>query len=267
MSDTLECPNCGSSVDPSETESAGAHPCPRCGATVPRLEAEIDEPQSGDEDLPSAPTVDAGRCAECGETLGPGERFCPNCGRDLSSPISGPDADWVPRTDRQARQQAKAATRKASRTIMLLAILFAIAGAFLGHASSTQADKVLEAIEDKDADELFPSEVNGKSYTVGELRDEIRIETRLVYITNYGLAVILLGLYFWSRKNPLPAIVTALAVYLVLQVLNAVLDPTTIYQGILIKVIIICVLFGGVRAALTARAAAAREATADPEVA
>jgi len=52
-----------------------------------------------------------------------------------------------------------------------------------------------------------------------------------------ALLYFLLGL--WSRKQPFPAILTGLIIYIFFIIISAFSDPTTIYQGILWKVLII----------------------------
>ncbi len=56
-----------------------------------------------------------------------------------------------------------------------------------------------------------------------------------VLLTNLVVAGIYLGLGLWSRKNPFPAILTGFFLYITLIVINAVIDPNTIFQGLLMK--------------------------------
>lgn len=74
-------------------------------------------------------------------------------------------------------------------------------------------------------------------------------ETRNLYIaTHVGMFVIHVGLYLWARKAPLAAAVVSLILFLSLHIANAVMDPTQIYQGILIKVLFIVVLVKAIQA-------------------
>ena len=68
------------------------------------------------------------------------------------------------------------------------------------------------------------------------------------------LSGIMIGLFFWGRKAPLPAIITALCVYLVVIVVNAVIDPSTIVQGIVLKVFFFLAMIAGIKAALVEQA-------------
>lgn len=67
------------------------------------------------------------------------------------------------------------------------------------------------------------------------------------------LAAIMGALAMWARKAPLAALVVATATYCVLIVTSAILDPTTIAQGIILKIIIITLLSRGIKSALALR--------------
>ena len=54
------------------------------------------------------------------------------------------------------------------------------------------------------------------------------------------IGFVLLGL--WTKKKPYTAIVSALILYILVVVLNAALDITTLYKGILVKIVIIGLL-------------------------
>jgi len=60
-----------------------------------------------------------------------------------------------------------------------------------------------------------------------------------VLLTNLVVAGIYLGLGLWSRKNPFPAILTGFFLYITLIVINAVINPMTIIQGLIIKFFVI----------------------------
>ncbi len=74
-----------------------------------------------------------------------------------------------------------------------------------------------------------------------------------VFITYSIMALIYLVLGFWSQKKPLIALVLALLVYLTTTVISGIVDPATIYKGIIIKVFIIVFLAKGINSALHVR--------------
>jgi hypothetical protein len=69
---------------------------------------------------------------------------------------------------------------------------------------------------------------------------------------NLGAAFGLCGahvlLYLWAKKQPFPATLVALVLFGTLQLLNAVMDPSTIYKGIVLKIVFVMVLIKAVQA-------------------
>jgi diacylglycerol kinase len=62
------------------------------------------------------------------------------------------------------------------------------------------------------------------------------------------------ALGFWTKKKPYYAILGAICLYLVFIGLNAFFDITTLYKGIIFKVIVIVLLFKGINDAKEAQA-------------
>ena len=60
-------------------------------------------------------------------------------------------------------------------------------------------------------------------------------------------ALIFVGLAFWTKKRPYTALMTALIIYGSLVLLDAIVDPSTIIKGIVLKIGIIIVLISGLR--------------------
>jgi hypothetical protein len=56
-----------------------------------------------------------------------------------------------------------------------------------------------------------------------------------------------IALAFWTKKKPYTAILTALILYISLQVLSFLLQPASIFQGWILKIIIILLLLLGLR--------------------
>jgi hypothetical protein len=67
------------------------------------------------------------------------------------------------------------------------------------------------------------------------------------------VAVIFLALGFWTKAKPYTAIIYALIVYILLWVGDCVFDPTYIYKGILLKIIVIVYLAKGLKDAREAQ--------------
>jgi uncharacterized membrane protein YeiB len=140
---------------------------------------------------------------------------------------------------------------KASKMLLILSILFVIGGTIFGLMNKSEADKARAQIAELDPSQTLV--VEGKTYTLPELQKEIDREVMMVFIVNYFLAVVMFGLFLWSRKAALPAMVTGLCVYIAVIALSGALEPESLYKGILIKIIAIAVLISGIKAALQER--------------
>ena len=178
-------------------------------------------------------------CAKCGTAAKPWDRFCGKCGQAM------PTAE-----DYKRRKLVKSATS----AIKFLAVIFFLFGIVMFFATQAQVNTALEKIQSMDAAATFPTAIEGKTYTVGELRKRLEWEPWGVLAVNGILTAIMVGLALWSRRSPLPAVVIATATYIVVIVANAIADPATLGQGWIVKAIIILFLFRGIKAALALRA-------------
>lgn len=68
-------------------------------------------------------------------------------------------------------------------------------------------------------------------------------------ISGICVALLFLILTAWADHNPFGAILTAFIVYLTLNVVSAVDDPTLIFRGIFFKIICVVAFVGGIRSA------------------
>jgi hypothetical protein len=120
-----------------------------------------------------------------------------------------------------------------------------------------QAEQALARLRDfADDDALQP--IDGKSYSAGELRRAIEREPYLTLIAQLILAGLMAGLWLWARRAPLPAIGCALALFIVVQVGSALIDPTSLFKGLIVKIVALAALGAGLKASLAARALMSR---------
>ncbi|HEU4861400.1 MAG TPA: hypothetical protein VFT15_16255 [Chitinophagaceae bacterium] len=68
-------------------------------------------------------------------------------------------------------------------------------------------------------------------------------------VVNLCLCILFLIFAAWSTKNPFGAILTAFMVYLTVQVVNAFVDPVSIFSGLIIKIFVIAAFIKGIRSA------------------
>lgn len=182
------------------------------------------------------------KCASCGTVAKPYDRFCASCGKAMPTAQDHSNAKLV-----------KAATT----AIKVLAVLFVLSGIVFFFIAKGTAEPALAQLQGMDPSSTYPTPIEGRTYTVGELQRQIAWEPWSVLIVNLILAVIMVALSFWARRSPLPAVLIATATYAVVLVAGGIMDPATIGQGVLMKIIIIAFLIKGIKAALALRTASA----------
>lgn len=68
-----------------------------------------------------------------------------------------------------------------------------------------------------------------------------------------GLAAIFFGLWIWGKTAPFAALLTALIVFVSFHLLDAVIDPTSLLRGILVKIIVLVGLSSALKKAYVAK--------------
>lgn len=71
-------------------------------------------------------------------------------------------------------------------------------------------------------------------------------------VINLILALLFVGLGAWSRKKPFAAIISGAALYAIILVVNAIDNPLSIVQGIIMKIFIIGAFIKGIKSAIEA---------------
>jgi hypothetical protein len=177
-------------------------------------------------------------CASCQTKNKPNDKFCTSCGGQLVS------------SENQIRKNRVGGARQ---TIHIMVGIFAVSGVLLFFVQQSAVNQAMANLAQHKDTDVYPQAVEGKRTTVGELKQSIVRQQWSVLILNLGLAGLMLGLGYWAKSAPLPAIMVAAAVYGVVQVANALVDPRTIGQGWIMKVIVITLLVKGIRSALELR--------------
>jgi len=62
------------------------------------------------------------------------------------------------------------------------------------------------------------------------------LERTITIILSVGVALLFFLLALWTKKKPFDAIIIGLVLYSVLVAANAILDPSTIIQGLIMKI-------------------------------
>lgn len=179
-------------------------------------------------------------CTSCKSTVRPNDRFCGACGHPMPPAEKYLHLRYV---------------KEATRAISLLAILFLVFGIIMYFGTKAQVAGALDKLKSMSPAEVFPKPINGVKYTVAELRKQLTWEPWSVLISNLVLATIMAVLALWGKRSPLAAVLIATAIYAVVLVTNAILNPATIFQGIYLKVLTVVLLTRGIKAALALRTA------------
>lgn len=118
-----------------------------------------------------------------------------------------------------------------------------------------------ESDEDRYRQQIEPALAKGRKwiaivgalYIPGGLLFYATTEDPLVLWINFALALIHAGLWHWAKTNLLPAALTALVIFVTLHLADAVVDPSMLLRGVIIKVVFIVVLARAVSAGMEAR--------------
>lgn len=177
------------------------------------------------------------KCTKCSLDNRTFDKFCASCGEVLPS---------------STMLESQRKVKEATIYILFLAGMFVVFGVAMFFINNESFDESLKKLATYKTSDIVT--VNGIKYNVDQVRERISIERYSTLVLNIFLACIMIGLYFWAKKAPLAALLVATAIYLVINIANAIYDPTTIAQGVYMKMIFIAMFFKGIKSALEARA-------------
>jgi hypothetical protein len=182
-------------------------------------------------------TAGAIACPHCGAANAVGAQFCESCGKALP-----------------------AATRSGPRVVGQNDLASTAAGVALQtdelHTQMKKASGALLAVA------IIQTAFGALMYFL--MRDAIqrgRVNGPVLLGTIFGIAALFWGLFIWARSNPFPAAIVGLVVYITLWVLDMVVAAVQAshsnapgaaaaspFNGIVMRLIIIAVLFNAVKA-------------------
>ncbi len=195
------------------------------------------------------------KCPGCERDVASDERFCAACGAavvpGLVSPALGVppprDDTFVVDLERDAR------IGKARKWLLAISIITLVAGLIFYAIGKRDVEKQirdaevqLADIDPATRDAHFQQQI-GMTYSEAIAHD--RGQVTLLLVINIALSLVYLGMWFWAKRNALAATVTALLLFVVTIGVNAVYEPKTLGQGILIKIFFIAALAKAIAAA------------------
>lgn len=190
-------------------------------------------------------------CATCGKAVRGGDEFCESCGAKVGEELKGALRERL-EASHTGFKKHREQLRSAQSTIGILSILFVLGGVVLFFVTKGKVDDALSKLSTASDAAPLVETVAGAA-TVGELRAALQREPWQVLGLNLFLAVVMLVLWFWSRRAALPAIITALGIYVTVIIASALAGPTTLAQGVFIKIVVVAALAKGVQSTLAAR--------------
>lgn len=190
-------------------------------------------------------------CGACGKAVRGGDEFCEACGAKVGGELKAALRARLEASHGGFADHGKK-VKSAQSTIAVLSVLFVIGGVVFFFITQAQADKALVQLSGAGDAEPLAETIAGAS-TVGELRAALAREPYQVLGLNLFLAAVMLGLWFWSKRALLPAIISAFGIYIAVIVTSALYDPKTLAQGIFVKIFVIAALARGIQSALAAR--------------
>ena len=154
-------------------------------------------------------------CEACGKPVYKADDFCESCGHRVSDETKE-RIQLAIRVKREAREEQaeqedrhrrerEVRVKKAAQMVGILAVLFFLGGLVGYLMAQDTKSKALANLAGLDANATVTLE--GINHNVGELRKQVENEPMMVLVVNFTLTVIFIGLYFWARKAPFPAIV------------------------------------------------------------
>jgi hypothetical protein len=189
---------------------------------------------------------DMSKCSLCGAAIKSADDFCGECGARINpSGMSGAEKLWS--------DEVAASVKRASKWILAVGIMFMVFGTFMGFMQKSTRDEARANLAQYEDSLTWSAPINGKTVTVGELKKMVDFEYYSVFGMNYFLGIVMIVIFAWSKKSPFPAFVTAFSIYLGVIVLNAIIDPKTLAQGMIVKIIVIVALINGIKAAIPTR--------------
>jgi len=147
-------------------------------------------------------------CASCGAPTAPTDRFCMGCGQAQA-------------LGTQQSTFRGGGTRFAFGVLIGLAIYTAVVGTIAFAVIHQQQQPIIEAARSQ---ERLDGLTSAERHRIAEENDRrnwpLRKRALLVLGVNLMIATLFLGLAFWSKRAPLPALLVASAIYLVITVLT-----------------------------------------------
>jgi hypothetical protein len=168
-------------------------------------------------DTTITPAGEVAFCDSCSSQVNHEDQFCTNCGYPLKGTEEDKHKFLMDRNYKEVNlDEANRNIKKSSYALFYIAGVMALVGLIQYGTAGNAADK------------------------------------NAVLLVNVILAAIFAAIGFWCRVKPLAAIISGAALYALIQILNAMVDPVTIVKGIIFKIFVVVLFIRGIKAAIEA---------------
>ena len=204
-------------------------------------------------------SVGVTKCPQCSADVAAGEKFCASCGAGISvvdGVVRAQDpapANMPPQVVHLDGSERDARIGKARKWLVIVAVTTLLYGFIFYAINKDEVEKQIHQAEaqianvDPEVRDQLMKEQTGMTWDEAVAHDRGRVN--LLLFVNIGLAIVYMGMFFWAKRNPLAATVTALILFITVIALNAVDDPKTLAQGIILKIFFIGALAKAISAA------------------
>ncbi|HXX94777.1 MAG TPA: hypothetical protein VEN81_14180 [Planctomycetota bacterium] len=190
--------------------------------------------------------MDSTSCPKCGGAVVAGEAFCAGCGYALQSRPGDLRKIAEKIQIKQEKQSYQGKIRSGRRTILACAILFTIGTVLIWGLMESKLTEQRQEISKYRGNPMYDQDkVKEADQKLNEAAGTMKLATGAQAL----MALAYYGLWWWAKARPLPATLSALILFIAVQMLNLAFDPALLLQGILIKVLILAALIGAVNAA------------------
>jgi hypothetical protein len=198
------------------------------------------------------------KCPKCGAVVAVGERFCAACGSGVAvgddgvvvaqQPAALPLAVAAP-----SQAQRDAIVGRARKWLFAISIITLLSGGVFYALNKSDVEKQIhdaevatQAMDPGVRDEAMKQQTG---MTFAEACAHDRGQVNLLLVVNIALALFYLGMWFWAKRNVRAATLVALLTFITVIVVNAAIDPKTLAQGVIVKILFIAALGKAVQVA------------------
>jgi hypothetical protein len=196
------------------------------------------------------------RCPRCAAVVG-GEKFCASCGASVDAGGVAQDPPPPPKIDLDASRKLGSARK----WLFAISIITLLSGLIFYAINKSDIEDQIRTAEQQTAG-MDPAERDARlmqsihmTWDQAVAHDRGMVTMQLAI--NIGLAAMFFGLWVWAKRNVLGACVTALLLFITVFAINAAVDPKTLGQGVIVKVLFVAALVKAISAAQQERKLAA----------